>query len=297
MTARGTTGAAACLLALLACAEARGRDGDLPSALVYERLERGNRDIFAALPGGGERRLTDDPAEDVLPRFVLGGRAVLFASKRSGNWQIHEVPFGGGAARRVRSNAATEWQVDLSPDGGRLAFLSNISGQEALWLMDWPNGPARALVRHKGSIFGNPHWAPDGRRVVFSSNVRLGHQIYMVDADTGRERRLSPVHKGGCEPRFSPDGRKVVYVSRGHLRPRSKLVEHDLATHEERVLVDWPALNYDPVYAPDGSELAFASDISGTFQIYRQRLGDGRSWQVTFGKGEARNPDYQPARR
>jgi TolB protein len=151
------------------------------------------------------------------------------------------------------------------------------------------------LVRHgRRTVFGNPHWSADGRRVVYSSNHGVGHQIYVVDVATGTETRVSGLLSGGCEPRFHPDGRRVVYVSRGHQRPTSKLVEHDLETGRERVLVDWAALNYDPVYSPDASEIAFASDIGGRNAIYRQRLSDGKSWQVTFGPGRARYPDYKP---
>jgi TolB protein len=115
----------------------------------------------------------------------------------------------------------------------------------------------------------------------------------VVEVATRQARRISGLTGGGCEPRFSRDGRKVVYVSRGHMRPTSRLVEHDLATGEERVLVSWPALNYDPVYSPDGTELAFASNITGEYAIYRQRLSDGKAWRVTFGPGLARNPDYR----
>ncbi len=162
-------------------------------------------------------------------------------------------------------------------------------------LEDLRTGTARELVRQGGnSIFGNPHWSPDGSRITFSSNWRIGHQVYVVEVATGKTRRISPVASGGCEPRFSRDGRKLVYVSRGHLRPASRLVEQDLASGEERTLVAWPALNYDPVYSPDGSELAFASNIAGRYAIYRQRLADGRAWRVTFGPGDARNPDYRP---
>jgi Tol biopolymer transport system component len=74
-------------------------------------------------------------------------------------------------------------------------------------------------------------------------------------------------------------------------------VEHDLTTGAERVLVDWPALNYDPGYSEDGREIAFASNITGEYAIYRQRIADGRSWRVTFGAGAARYPDYRPAAR
>ncbi len=70
-------------------------------------------------------------------------------------------------------------------------------------------------------------------------------------------------------------------------------MEHDLETDEERVLVSWPALNYDPVYSPDGTELAFASNITGEYAVYRQRLSDGQAWRVTFGPALARYPDYR----
>lgn len=269
---------------------------------MYERVVDGNQDLYLMPAGGGpERRLTDHPATDGLPRWTRDGRAVLFASDRTGNWQLWEVSAAGGEARRVRSNGSTDWQADVSPDGRRLALLSKLDGPEALWLLDRASGAARVLVRHgkslraRNAILGNPHWSPDGRRIVFSSNYEFGHQIYVVDAATGEQTRISPLASGGCEPRFSPDGKKVVYVSRRLWRVKSRLLEHDLTTGGERVLVEWPALNYDPVYSPDGSELAFASNIDGQYALYRQPLSDRKAWRVTFGAGPARYPDYRPA--
>jgi Tol biopolymer transport system component len=278
---------------------AGGERPDRPgtAALVYEREASGNRDLYVVPAAGGEpRRLTSHPGHDGLPRWTADGAAVMFTSNRTGNWQLWTVPAEGGEARPVRSNRHTEWQADESPDGRTLAFLSNRDGPEVLWLLERRSGALRALVRHgRRTTMGNPDWSGDGKRILFSSNWRRGHQIYVVDAAGGEAKRISP--KGGCEPRFSPDGTKVVYVGRRPQRDRSQVLEHDLGTGQERVLVDWPALNYDPVYSPDGSEIAFASTVGGGWEIYRQRLADGRAWRVTFAGGDARYPDYRPPRR
>ena len=283
----------------LALAGAGGRAGDpAPAALVYGRGPDGARDLYVVPVSGGEpRRLTRHPASDGLPRWSADGRSVVFASDRSGHWQLWRIPAEGGTPVQVRTNDHTEWQADESPDGRFLAFLSNAGGRECLWVLDQRTGEMRELVRHgRRTIMGNPHWSPDGARIVFSSNWKVGHQIYVVDVATGAARRVSKL--GGCEPRFSPDGRRVAYVRR---RPRddktvSAIVEHDLASGEETVLVDWPALNYDPAYSPDGTEIAFASQISGRWEIYCQRLADGEARQLTFAGADARYPDYRPAR-
>jgi Tol biopolymer transport system component len=298
------------VLLLLAAACSRGREDGRPAIaattvagapsqweLVYDHDVNGNVDLYVIPAGGGpERRLTDDPGQDDLARWTPDGKRIVFTSNRTGNPQLWEVPAAGGPAPRRRATPAPPHQADPTPPGRQLAFLSNLGGPERLLVQDLRTGAVRELVRHGNNpIMGNPNWSPDGRFITFSSNWRMGHQIYVVEVATGKYRRISGVTTGGCEPRFSRDGKKVVYVSRGHLRPTSRLVEHDLATGDERPLVAWPALNYDPVYSPDGTELAFASNITGEYAIYRQRLSDGQAWRVTFGHGDARGPDYRPA--
>jgi TolB protein len=244
--------------------------------------------------GGAERRLTSGNWNDGLPRFTRDGASITFTSNRSGKFQIWELSVRTGEAKRLRESEAIEWQADLSPDGRTLAFLSAPEDEpETLRLSD--SSGERVLVRHgKRAVLGNPNWSPDGRRIVFSSNTFLGHQIYIVDVATGQDSRLSGLLSGGCEPRFAPDGLKVVHVTRGHHLPRSWLVETELATGKETTLVDWPALNYDPVYSPDGAAIAFASNSSGHYAIYCKRLIDGHVFRVSFGEGDAKDPDFAP---
>ncbi|MCG6922617.1 MAG: hypothetical protein LJF15_16250 [Acidobacteria bacterium] len=272
--------------------------GDTGSAweLVYDLEIEGDADLYVISSAEATpRRLSESPGYDGMGRFTPDGTRIIFSSERTGNWQLFEIAPEGGEARRIRVNQATEYQADPSPDGTTLAFLTNLDGPERLVTMDLGSGALRELVRHGNrTIFGNPSWSPDGGQIAFSSNWRIGHQVYVIDLGTEEVRRISDLMSGGCEPRFMPDGR-LCWVDRGHLGgSRSHLVARDLGTGEEEVLVDWPALNYDPAFSPDGTEIAFASNITGEYAIYRQRLADGQAWRVTFGPGSARYPDYRP---
>jgi TolB protein len=266
-------------------------------AIVYEHEVGGNVDIYVvAATGGTPRRLTRDPTLDCHARWMPDGQRIVFTTDRRGRGQLWEVAAEGGTPPRpLRSNAAAESQPDPSPDGRRLAFISDIEGSDRLMLMDFETRVTTTLVRHPDrTMFGNPHWSPDASRIVFSSDWPRGHQIYTVAVQTREVRPLSTTSPWGCEPRWSRDGRAVAFVLREHESETSQLVEQDLETGARRVLVDWPALNYDLAYSPDGREVAFASNITGEFAIYRQRLSDGRAWRLTFGGGPARYPDYRP---
>jgi Tol biopolymer transport system component len=268
----------------------------VPWEIVYEHEIDGNSDIYLVPASGGmPRRLTDHPEWDGHARWMRDGRRIAFTTGRTGKPQIWVVAAEGGQPSPLRQNDAAESQPDPSPDGRHLAFISDIQGSDRLMTMDLETGATAALVRHPdGTIFGNPHWSPEGSQVVFSSNWPDGHQIYVVDAASAETRPASGARTGGCEPRFTRDGRAVAFVLRGNQSPTSQLVEQDLATGRRRVLVDWPALNYDLAYSPDGEEVAFSSNITGEWVIYRQRLSDGRAWRLTFGSGPARYPDYRP---
>jgi TolB protein len=255
--------------------------------------------LLAALLGGACGGTKAAPAPEAAASDGQGGWALVYERTAGGNQDLYVAPAGGGVERRITDHAATDALPRWRRDGAAILFGSDRSGNWQLYEVH-PRGGEPRRLRTNAWREWQLDGSPDGRSLAFLSDKEGPEHlltIYLINADGTGEERLSAYRRGGCEPRFSPDGRKVLYVSRGYLgKDASRLVERDLASGQEKVLVDWPALNYNPVYSPDASEVAFTSNITGDWVIYRQRLADGRSWRVTFGPGSARAPDYKPVR-
>jgi DNA-binding winged helix-turn-helix (wHTH) protein len=107
------------------------------------------------------------------------------------------IPGGSG-------NAAPQ----ISPDGKRLAFMSNRSGPWQIWVSDI-DGSNPAQLSYTDSA-GTPRWSPDGRTIAFDAPSEDGTSIYVVPSNgTGRARCLVE----GKVPSFSRDGRWIYFAS------------------------------------------------------------------------------------
>src|SRR5439155_5585384 len=99
----------------------------LPTAIVFDWSRNGSRSIYrAALDGTDTLRLTSVAADDEHPSERAG--MVVFTSYRDGNAELYAVAGTGGAAHRLTTTAANETQPALSPDGTKIAYVSDASG-------------------------------------------------------------------------------------------------------------------------------------------------------------------------
>src|SRR2546429_9942 len=147
-----------CLGLLGARPASEGPNGAAPPAVVFDWMRNGNRDIYrAALDGRDVVRLTSDPGDDQHPTERAG--AVVFTSYRDGHAQLYAVAAtGGGTARRLTNTAFNETQPALSPDGTKIAYLTDSSGVPKLWLCaadgSGPGRPGRPPPRPAGRVGG-----------------------------------------------------------------------------------------------------------------------------------------------
>ncbi len=147
------------------------------------------------------------------------GRLRAVAASRSDNSYIWALPIdpvshtaSGPAVPRVRSSAVNG-APRLSPDGRTLAFVSNRSGFEEVWLADVDGKNQRQLTRLDAYIVGFPRWSPDGKQIAFHARLPEAPQIYVVDAEGGVPRKVTSATSGYFAPIWSMDGKHLFVAS------------------------------------------------------------------------------------
>jgi eukaryotic-like serine/threonine-protein kinase len=120
----------------------------------------------------------------------------------------------------VASSLAADNNPHFSPDGQRIAFESDRSGEGEIWLAEADGSNPVQLTHGPGQMQGTPRWSPDGQRIAFDSQGPDGHwDIWTIDADGLTPRRLT--HDPGDEnaPSWSRDGRFVYFFAAGNDGP------------------------------------------------------------------------------
>jgi TolB protein len=130
----------------------------------------------------------------------------------------------------------------------------------------------------------NPTWSPDGREIVVStvnwgfvmSRSGIG-ELWAIDVSSGTRRRIE-TPGDAVQPSWSPGGHRIAYwtVSRGGQRDVwTTPAQPDSGSGGGAVAVTSdPAVDWDPVWAPDGRHLYFASDRGGTMNLWRVAIDE-----------------------
>ena len=121
------------------------------------------------------------------------------------------VERSGGPARRLTSTAAVESNPHFSPDGKSIAFTSNRSGTDAVYVIPMEGGTPKRLTWYPADAVARG-WSPDGARILYSSTratAPVGYgRLWTVAREGGPSQQLpAPFGNDGV---FSPSGRRLV---------------------------------------------------------------------------------------
>jgi dipeptidyl aminopeptidase/acylaminoacyl peptidase len=158
---------------------------------------------------GTRVRLTlDGEGSNAYPVWSRDGSRVLFASNRSGDWEIWSVPPGGGPATRLLEREANQFPASVAPDG-TILFVERAKGNAAGLYTLSPGGEVRPFLVSPFSTTG-AQFSPDGRAVAYISDETGRDEVYVLPF--GGKGDAAPVStEGGNAPRWSPDGREIIY--------------------------------------------------------------------------------------
>ncbi len=199
----------------------------------------------------------------------------------------------------TRTVGGTAW----SPDGKTIAFISNISGRNNIWLVSSEGGwPTQLTVSDQRQA--RPAWSPDGKWIAYMSDYDGDEQwdIFMVSPKTGEVRNVTNTSEIAEEdPAWSPDGRYLAYM----VKPKtSSVFEIDVLDTVLRdvkhITTGTPndKMNVRPIWSHDGKWIAYTQEqAKGTdSNIFVAEVATGKSTLLTPHEGEQifRVSDFSP---
>jgi WD40 repeat protein len=124
------------------------------------------------------------------------------------------VDIASGRVTEITETPALEgaWFLDVSPDGQRIAFTTDTTGSQQLYIANLDGSGLRQLTRGFADV-AQPVWSPEGDRIAFIGLEADGvvRNIHVVDVGTGRWRRVTNESKDTWSPEWSPDGRSILF--------------------------------------------------------------------------------------
>jgi TolB protein len=187
-----------------------------PGRISFVSNRDGNSEIYAmnAATGTDLLRLTDNPADDILPSWSPDGQKIAFASTRDGNYEIYAMNADGTNPIRLTYDAPhIDAYPSWSPDGQKIAFASSRDGNIEIYTMNADGTNPVRLTNNPEAVDLYADWSPDGQKITFMSNRDGNFEIYAMNADGTGVLRLTDNPADDECPSWSPDGRKIAFAS------------------------------------------------------------------------------------
>jgi Tol biopolymer transport system component/DNA-binding winged helix-turn-helix (wHTH) protein len=251
-----------------------------------------------AISGGNVQQITHEGTGAVSPMWSSDGQYIVFSSVRSGLRGIWRTAAAGGGV--IERETVYPKLGTLSRDGRRLAYLASgdISGgwTTRIWRIVLSRAGGQVVSRNKilendgGDAAVQP--SPDGRQVAFQSG-RSGKcgEIWRSDTDGSNPLQLTFFEKGfSGTPRWSPDGKWIAFDH--HYVTHAQIYVVDSEGRNQHVIASGDYENVVPGWSRDGTAVYFASNRTGSWQVWRRELASGREVQVTQHGGFAAFESY-----
>jgi Tol biopolymer transport system component len=283
--------------------------------ISYTSNRDGNGNLFSIFPDGTDfQRLTTDAGDDAQSAWSPDGNRIAFRSRRDGNYEVYVMNADGSGQTRLTTtltgtatNPPSSSQPNWSPDGQRIIFRSDRSGNYDIWVMNADGSNQTHLLDDPGDD-RYPSFSPDCSKVLFRSSrdgdTTAGDpEIWVMNADGSDRMQLTSNEIFDSAPAWSPDGSKIAFErslasnsegsGSGYVTDEIYVMNADGTNL--RQLTNNNAHDEGPAWSPDGSQIVFTSERDGNSEIYVMNADGSDQRRFTNDPALDESPDWGPA--
>jgi Tol biopolymer transport system component len=188
----------------------------------------------------------------------IGGRLAYVEGVTNVNiWRV-DLGQSPPQARKLVMSSRSQQSPSISPDGSSIAFESNRSGSDEIWMCD-ADGTNSIQLTHFGTrMTGTPRWSPDGKWIAFDSRVNGEANIFLIDPKGGPPKKLETDVYNNTMPSWSKDGHWIYFVSGDLVHGPSVWKVSSGGGHAVRVA---QVPSRVPMESPDGNYIYFSRGV------------------------------------
>jgi len=240
--------------------------------------------VASALPMTPTRKLSFDTDEGTWVSLDLSpdGRTLVFDLLGD----LYTMPATGGAAHAIASGMPFEGQPAYSPDGSMIAFTSDRSGSENIWVSRPDGSGMRQISANAGpNEYVSPSWSADGKTIYASLYRSDRNAIELWRFDAGGATKPVELTGGAYSAlgaKASPDGRFLYFAAHEGsvfeddvILPLWAIRRLNLKTGALETVIANQGSAMRPVLSPDGRLLAYAARLSGQTALRLRDLSTG----------------------
>jgi Tol biopolymer transport system component/DNA-binding winged helix-turn-helix (wHTH) protein len=170
-----------------------------------------------AVSGGPPVQVAQAGVPSLRPAVAPNGHRLAYeqAMHSSSLWSL-SIPerANSGSPKRVTASKGRNWEAELSPDGLKILFVSNRSGNDEIYICDKDGSNLVRLTNLAATTaIGSPRWSPDSQKLVFDSLLEGHNAIFVIKAVGGLPNPL--LHDGfeNVNASWSRDGTSIYFTS------------------------------------------------------------------------------------